>query len=94
MGGAGTPNICDEVISVAQNYDNLYLIGSNVGSEPILKAIKKLGPERVCFGSDTPFVSMSETVDKYNNILEGKVNKKEKNKIMGENIANLFNLIN
>lgn len=92
MGGAGTPDISEQVIAVAQEYEQTYLIGSHVGSQPILNAVQTLGADRVCFGSDTPFVAMPEVIEKYNTLLEGEVNKKEKDKIMGGNIEKLLEL--
>jgi len=90
MGGAGTPEISDQVIEVAQKYPNMYLIGSNVSSRAILKAVKTLGAERICFGSDMPFVSISEALEKYEDLLDGEITEKKQHKIMGGNIKRLF----
>lgn len=92
MGGAGTPDLSDEAIKVAKKYPNIYLIGSNISSEPILKAVHTLGANRVCFGSDTPFLFMANEVKRYNVLLNGEVKDAEKKMIMGGNIAKLFEL--
>ncbi|MFN2183674.1 MAG: amidohydrolase, partial [Anaerolineae bacterium] len=58
----------------------------------ILKAIKTLGADRVCFGSDTPFELMHVEVAKYHALLDGEVAPGEKWQIMGGNIAHLMDL--
>lgn len=58
MGGASFADFSNAAIEFAQKYLNITLIGSAVRSIPILKAIKTLGANRVCFGSDTPFELM------------------------------------
>ena len=59
---------------------------------PILKAIRTLGADRLCFGSDTPFSLMHVEVAKYRALLEGEVTPEEEALIMGGNIARLFGL--
>jgi hypothetical protein len=63
-----------------------------VRSRAILKAIKTLGADRVCFGSDTPFELMHVEVAKYQALLEGEVTPQEKQLIMAGNIARLMGL--
>jgi predicted TIM-barrel fold metal-dependent hydrolase len=58
----------------------------------VLKAIKVLGADRVCFGSDTPFALMRVEVAKYNALLDGEVTPEEKQMIMADNIARLMGL--
>lgn len=58
MGGVAHHDLTNAAIEIAQQYDNLTLIGSAVRTIPIIKAIKTLGSSRVCFGSDTPFSLM------------------------------------
>jgi predicted TIM-barrel fold metal-dependent hydrolase len=92
MGGVGHADISNAAIEMAQAYPNLTLIGSAVRVRAILKAIKTLGAERVCFGSDTPFSLMRVEVAKYRALLEGEVTEKEKQMIMAGNIARLMEL--
>jgi predicted TIM-barrel fold metal-dependent hydrolase len=92
MGGVGHRDISNAVIDFAQDNPNMILIGSAVRPIPILKAIKTLGAERVCFGSDTPFELMHVELAKYNALLDGELSAKEKNLIMGGNIERIFGL--
>ena len=43
---------------LAAEHPNWYLIDSEVEYRKIHKALTKLGPERICYGSDTPFCPM------------------------------------
>jgi predicted TIM-barrel fold metal-dependent hydrolase len=92
MGGASFHDLSNAMIEFAQEHKNLVLIGSAVRSIPILNAIKTLGAERVCFGSDTPFELMRVEVAKYHALLDGEVNEAEKALIMGGNIQRIFAL--
>lgn len=92
MGGASFHDFSNAVIEFARESPNMILIGSAIRSIPILKAIKTLGPERVCFGSDTPFELMHVEIAKYHALLAGEVNDREKDLIMGGNIARIFEL--
>ena len=92
MGGVGVPDVTNSTIEIAQEYENLTLIGSNVRAIPILKAIKTLGASRVCFGSDTPFELMRVELAKYNALLDGEISYEDKSKVMAGNIIRLFGL--
>lgn len=92
MGGVEYSDVCGAMIEAAKDNPNITLIGSNVRTYPILNAIRELGASRVCFGSDTPFELMNVAVAKYNAMLDGAVDDKEKGLIMSGNIARLFNL--
>jgi len=58
MGGAGIPSLHDAVIEYAARYPNWYLVDSEADYRKILQALRILGPERICYGSDTPFNPM------------------------------------
>ncbi|MFC1528416.1 amidohydrolase family protein [Candidatus Latescibacterota bacterium] len=92
MGGVAHSDLTNAVIEFASEHSNMILIGSAVRSIPILKAIKTLGADRVCFGSDTPFELMHVELAKYKALLDGEVNEEEKNLILGGNIKRIFNL--
>ena len=92
MGGVAFHDLCNAAIEFAQECPNLTLIGSGVRATRILKAIKVLGPTRVCFGSDTPFALMHVELAMYNALLDGEVSAKEKRDIMGGNMARLLKL--
>jgi predicted TIM-barrel fold metal-dependent hydrolase len=92
MGGIAFHDLSHAAIEVAQECPNITLIGSGVRAVNILKAVKTLGAERVCFGSDTPFALMHVEIAMYNALLEGEVTPEEKALVMGGNIARLFAL--
>ena len=58
MGGGAQPSMSDAVIDLARRYPNWWLIDSEADYRKIHKALQFLGAERVCYGSDTPFVPM------------------------------------
>lgn len=92
MGGAGSPDLSRAAIELAQEHSNVTLIGSAVGHTSILRAIKVLGAERVCFGSDTPFQFMHVCLAMYNALLEEELSKDDKALVMGGNMTRLFKL--
>jgi predicted TIM-barrel fold metal-dependent hydrolase len=92
MGGVAHHDMSNAAVEMAQECPNLTLIGSAVRAVAVLKAIKVLGADRVCFGSDTPFALMRVEVAKYNALLDGEVTPEEKQKIMADNIARLMGL--
>ena len=92
MGGVAHHDLSNAAIEIAQECPNLYLIGSGVRSRAILKAIKTLGADRVCFGSDTPFELTHVEVAKYHALLDGEVTAQEKQLIMAGNISRLMGL--
>jgi hypothetical protein len=92
MGGVAHHDLTNAMIEIAAEHNNITLIGSAVRARPILKAIKTLGADRVCFGSDTPFNLMRVEVAKYNALLDGEVTPEEHAAIMGGNIARLFGI--
>ena len=92
MGGVGHADLSNAAIEMAQECPNLTLIGSAVRAVAVLKAIKTLGADRVCFGSDTPFALMHVEVAKYNALLDGEVTLEEQQMIMAGNIARLVGL--
>jgi predicted TIM-barrel fold metal-dependent hydrolase len=89
MGGVGHPDITDACIEFAAQCPNMMLIGSQVRTLAILKAIDTLGPDRVCFGSDTPFELMHVELARYQSMLDGRVRKEQKGQIMAGNIASV-----
>jgi predicted TIM-barrel fold metal-dependent hydrolase len=92
MGGVGYADLSNAAIEMAQECPNLTLIGSAVRAVAVLKAVKTLGADRVCFGSDTPFALMHVEVAKYDALLDGEVTSEEKQMIMAGNIARLLGL--
>lgn len=90
MGGAAFHDLSRAAIEVAQAHPNITIIGSAVRAIPILRAVKTLGAERVCFGSDTPFELMHVELAKYRALLEGEVSEVERDLILGGNIARVL----
>jgi len=89
MGGVGVPNMSRAAIELARQHSNVTLIGSEINPISVLNAVKSLGAQRVCFGSDAPFGLMHVCVAMYDALLDGEVTKEEKTQIMGGNILRL-----
>ena len=90
MGGVGLPDLTDACIEMAQACPNVTLIGSMVHHVPILKAIRTLGPERLCYGSDTPFALMHVCVAMYHALLSDELSPPDYAKVMGENVLRVL----
>ena len=82
----------DAVIEMAQACPNMYLVGSATTYRGVVKAIKALGADRVCFGTDAPFQWQHVVLATYNAALDGEVTQDEKALVMGGNMARLFGL--
>jgi predicted TIM-barrel fold metal-dependent hydrolase len=90
--GMANRDMNDAVIEMALECPNMFLIGSATTPGAVLKAIKTLGADRVCFGSDAPFQMQHVVLAMYEAMLDGEVSEEEKALIMGGNIARLFEL--
>ncbi|MDH7571145.1 MAG: amidohydrolase family protein [Armatimonadota bacterium] len=90
MGGVGHHDVTHAAVEFAEECPNLTLIGSAVRTTAILRAIRRLGPFRVCFGSDTPFELMHVEVARYRALLEGEVTAEGWNAVMGGNIRRVL----
>jgi hypothetical protein len=88
MGGAGKPTLYRAAIETALKYPNITLIGSAIDERAILSAIKVLGAERLCFGSDMPFNLMHVQLAKYRALLRDH-SAGERDLILGGNLARL-----
>lgn len=92
MGGAAFDDLSAAAIDIAREHPNLTLVGSAVRAIPILAAIKSLGAERVCFGSDTPFELMHVELAKYRALLDGETTPAEQALVLGGTIARVLGL--
>jgi hypothetical protein len=92
MGGASFHDLSAAAIAVAQEYPNLTLVGSAVRAIPILTAVRTLGAERVCFGSDTPFELMHVEVARYRALLEGEISPQDLDSVLGGTIARVLRM--
>ena len=92
MGGVGFHDMSQAAIEFAAECPNLYLIGSEVRTPAILRAIERLGADRVCFGSDAPFEPMHVEVAKYRALLTGEIPPEEIDNVLGGNVMRLLGL--
>jgi predicted TIM-barrel fold metal-dependent hydrolase len=92
MGGVGKPEVSSACMEIAAELPNIYLIGSQVSFVSVLKAVKSLGPERVCFGSDMPYESMRACKSAYIALLKDEISEAAAAQVMGGNIIKLFGL--
>jgi predicted TIM-barrel fold metal-dependent hydrolase len=91
MGGVGMPDMAKAAIELAKDHANVTLIGSEVDHLRVLEAINRLGPTRVCFGSDTPFALMHVCVAMYQALLRD-LDTEAIGRVMGLNILELFGI--
>jgi len=80
------------VIEIARENANMFLVGSHAPYSAVLQAIRALGADRVCFGSDAPFLMMHVELAMHKALLEHEVSDKEKEDVLGGNIIRLFGL--
>ncbi len=92
MGGAGVPNVSKACIEAALACANMTLVGSAVSYLSIVEAVKTLGPERLCFGSDAPFAFVHVERAAYEAFLPDATDARGKALIMGGNAARLWRL--
>ena len=91
MGGAALPALDRAAVETAQQYSNITLIGSGIHELAILRAIRTLGADRVCFGSDAPFRLVHVQLAMYQALLRD-CSEVERAKILGGNLARLLKL--
>jgi predicted TIM-barrel fold metal-dependent hydrolase len=82
----GKPAGVNSAVDIALRHKNITVIGSDI-AEPFLirRAVDRLGADRVCFGSDTPFFSMRVALTVYAEALDG-LTKEQTAQVMGENL--------
>lgn len=92
MGGVAFHDLSDPAIDVLREHPNVTAIGSAVRPVNVLKAIRAVGPERVCFGSDAPFNLIHVEVAAYEALLADELTPVERDRVMAGNIASLLDL--
>jgi uncharacterized protein len=92
MGGVGHADLTAAALEIAQEHDNITFIGSAVKSRPILRAVRTLGPQRLCFGSDTPFEYMHVELARYRALLTSELSEAELAGVLGGNILRVLGL--
>lgn len=92
MGGAGKPDLSEACIDVALTCPNVMLTGSAISYLSIIRAIRTLGPERVCFGSDAPFALPYVERTMYETFLPDITDAHGRDLIMAENAIRFFEM--
>lgn len=93
MGGVGFADLSNAAIEVMAGHPNITGIGSGIRPVNVLKAVRTLGAERICFGSDYPFNLIHVELAAYHALLDGEVTPREKAAILGGNLARVLNLV-
>lgn len=62
---------------------------TTLSDDEAVKMIKKIGPQRILFGSDYPWVNPAGDIKRINRL---KISNEDKKMILGENAVRLFNL--
>lgn len=89
MGGAGIPALERAAVETAVSHPNITLIGSAIYENAIIRAIQTLGPDRLCYGSDSPFRLMHVQLAMYRALLED-FDQETCTKVLGGNLARLL----
>jgi len=91
MGGSGRPHLHDAVIEFAQQYRTWYLVDSEADYRKILQALELVGVDRICYGSDAPFMPM-----RYEwcmrQVIYQDLGEDDRAQVLGGNLARLFGL--
>lgn len=88
IGGASFPALDRAAIEIASRHPNIVTIGSAIHERAILEAIRVLGHERVCFGSDMPFFLMGPRLALYRELLRDEPDH-VRSAILGGNILRI-----
>jgi len=89
MGGASHPPLANAAIEAVRTHLNIYVIASAVYEMAVVRAIQTLGPDRICFGSDTPFRLMHVQLAFHRAILQP-FDERTRAQVLGGNIARLL----
>jgi len=92
IGGVAFHDLSNAAIEVMQECPNVLGVGSAIRHINVLKVLKKVGADRVAFGSDTPFNLMHVEVAAYYAMMEDEFSREEINAVMCENIAQFLRL--
>ena len=91
MGGSHLPTMHDAVIDLAEKHPQWYLVDSESDYRKIHKALKVLGPSRLCYGSDAPFCPMRYEWG-MRHVAYQDLDEAGKAMVFGGNIARLFKI--
>jgi uncharacterized protein len=92
MGGVAFHDLSDPAIDVLSAHRNVTAIGSAVRPVNVLKAIRAVGDDRICFGSDAPFNLIHVEVAAYGALLEDELTPEGRARVMAGNIAALLGI--
>jgi len=86
---AGFRNVADEAIRVAQRNKNVILDQTAATSQQLRNALATIEPERIIWGSDSPYMDERVEIEK---IRVGVEDPRVRDMILGENILNILNI--
>jgi predicted TIM-barrel fold metal-dependent hydrolase len=92
MAHLGLPDLWWEAVAAAQRHRNIYLETAGAHSLSIKRSVELLGPERVLFGSDSPFGGRNNVFFQRDKILMLDFPEQDQNQIMRLNAARVFNI--
>lgn len=92
LGGVGFHDLSNAAIEVMQAHPNITAIGSAIRHINVLKAIKIVGANRLCFGSDAPFNLIHIEVAAYQALLQDDFKRDERLAVMGGNILRVLGI--
>ena len=85
MGGVIEPDMSEKVVAAAKESPNMMLVGSAIPMPRVVNGIRKLGADRILFGSDTPYHgSPKRGLDEYREMLK-EFNAETAGLVLGEN---------
>lgn len=89
MGGAGRPGLYDAAIKIVQQFPNIYIVATEADPKAVIKAIRVLGANRVCYGSDEPFTPMKIALAVFKVLLED-LPTSDRELVIGQNILRII----
>jgi predicted TIM-barrel fold metal-dependent hydrolase len=92
LGHLGLPDLWTEAVAAAQRHRNIYLETAGAHSLSIRKAVEILGPERVLFGSDSPFGGKNNVFFQRDKISLLGLPERDEERIMSLNAAEIFDV--
>lgn len=92
MGGVAHHDLSNAAIEVIKKHTNITGIASAIRHVNALKALKQLGAERVCFGSDTPFNLMHVELAAFRALMDGELTQQEQDLVLCGNVQRLLRL--
>jgi uncharacterized protein len=91
-GGVGFHDLSNAAAEVMLEHPNITAIGSAIRPVNVLRLIKRVGADRVCFGSDAPFNLIHVERAAYEALLEDELSEVERHHVMAGNISRLLQL--